>query len=102
MPTFLLTASSIALLVVTLAFFVCFLREPWTRHPFGQSVMVLTIGVGLLATLGLLVYALGPEYPGREVLVFTGRVLITIGMAQRLVVLVREQRRDRTRQETHR
>ena len=81
--------------LVTLAFLAVFVREPWTKHPFGQSVMVLSVGVLLLSCLGLAVYIFGPNYPGREYAVLTGRLLITVAMGQRLVVLIRARRKDR-------
>lgn len=87
-------ASSVLVVLVTGAFLAVFVREPWTRHPFGQSVMVLTVGVLLLAGLGLAVYVLGPDYPGREYAVLTGRLLVAAAMGQRLYVLVRERRKD--------
>ncbi|KRB73088.1 hypothetical protein ASE01_20140 [Nocardioides sp. Root190] len=94
----LLPSSSVLVLAVTGAFLLVFVREPWIRHPFGQSVLVLTLGVLLLAGLGLAVYVLGPDYPGREYAVLTGRLLIATAMAQRLVVLIRERRKDRHNQ----
>lgn len=91
-------ASSAALVAaLTLIFIVVFWREPWRKHPFGQSVMVLSFGILLLSCLGLAVYIWGPDYRFREVAVVGGRTLIAVGMAQRLLVLVRAQRRDRTR-----
>ncbi len=88
-------ASAGLLAIVTTLFLLVFAREPWTKHPFGQSVMVLSIGVLLLSCLGLAVYIFGPDYPGREYAVLTGRLLITVAMGQRLVVLLRARRKDR-------
>lgn len=88
-------ASAGLLAIVTTLFLLVFVLEPWTKHPFGQSVMVLSIGVLLLSCLGLAVYIFGPDYPGREYAVLTGRLLITVAMGQRLVVLLRARRKDR-------
>lgn len=90
-----LIGSSIGLLVVAVVFLVIFMLEPWWRHQFGRSVMVMTAGIILLSTLGLLTYILGPDYPGREQLVVLGRLAIAIAIVQRTAVLVRERRRDR-------
>lgn len=92
-----LTGSSIALIAVVLVFLALFLREPWWRHQFGQSVTVLTAGILLLSVLGLLTYVLGPDYWLREPLVVAGRLVIAGAIVQRTVVLVRERRRDRWR-----
>lgn len=90
----LLPASSVLVVVMTAAFLLAFVFEPWIRHPFGQSVLVLTVGVLLLASLGLAVYVLGPDYRFREQAVLVGRLLVAAAMGQRLWVLLRERRKD--------
>lgn len=96
MQMVLLIGSATLLLTATLAFLIVFAREPWARHPFGQSVMVLTLGVVVLASQSILTYALGQDYAARVPLVVAGRALVAAGILQRLWVLVRLRRADRT------
>lgn len=91
----LLFISAAALVLVVGWFLYVFRSEPWIRQPFGQSVMTLSIGLLLLSAMSLLVYAFGPEYPGRDWLVVVGRALIIASIVQRTVILIRLQRADR-------
>lgn len=90
-----LTGSSILLIAVAMVFLLLFLREPWWRHPFGRSVMVMTGGILLLSGLGLLTYLFGPDYAAREPLVVLGRLVIAVAIVQRTAVLIHERRKDR-------
>lgn len=92
---FALLFSSAFLLTAAVIFAVWFgTTEPWWRHPFGQSVMVLTLGVIVLSALGLLRTVLGEDYTWRDELVVLGRFLVAAGIIQRLAVLGRAQRND--------
>ncbi|WKN47161.1 hypothetical protein [Nocardioides sp. Arc9.136] len=88
--------SSAFLLTAAVIFAVWFgFTEPWWRHPFGQSVMVLTLGIIVLSGLGLVRTIFGADYPLRDELVLVGRFLVAIGIIQRLAVLGRAQHADR-------
>lgn len=92
----LLTGSAALLVVVALLFLLVFATEPWTKHPFGQSVMVLTVGILVLGCQSIITYTLGQDYAAREPLVVTGRLLVTVGIGQRLVVLLKLRHADRS------
>jgi NO-binding membrane sensor protein with MHYT domain len=90
-----LSVLSILIALVALAFVALFAREPWWRHPFGQSVMVLTIAILIFQALAIARTFLGPDYWGREWFLGVGRAFVLVSISQRLWVLFRERRRDR-------
>lgn len=94
METILTVLSFAAFGVVTL-FIVVFAREPWWRHPFGQSVMTLSVALWMLTSLGILRIQFGEDYAARPYLLGGGRLLVVLAMSQRVFVLLREQRADR-------
>ena len=96
--TVLLTTLSILLFTVSLLFVGAFATERyWHRTPFGQSVMVLAVAVGILALTGLIRTFAGTDFRGADVLLAMGRFLAIVAMTQRLVVLLKAQRNDDSR-----
>ena len=99
----LLTPTSAALFILSVAFGLYFgVTEPWRKHAFGRSVMTMTVGVAVLSGLGLLRHMFGDDYALRETLIVVGRLLVTVAILSRFVVLVREQRDTADRQEAGR
>jgi len=99
----LLTPTSVVLVTAAIAFAAYFgVTEPWRKHAFGRSVMTMTVGIGILASLGLLRHMFGDDYALRETLIVVGRLMVTAAIVSRFVVLVREQRRTADRQEAGR
>lgn len=89
-----LTVLSVLITVVTVLFVATFAREPWWRHPFGQSVMALAVAILIFQVLSLLRQFFGAEYWGREWALGFGRTLVLVAISQRLWVLLRMRRRD--------
>jgi len=84
-------------LLVASVFIVGFLRDPWWRSQFGQSVMVMAIGLWLFALQTVLVQYLGPDYPHRQAVRIFAQSLIPLALTQRTWVLLHAQWRDRRR-----
>lgn len=82
-------------LTVTSVFIGFFIREPWRKTAFGQSIMTLAVAVWLYSLLGVLLATFGDGYPWRDEIRTLARLLVCAAMSQRLYVLIREQRRDR-------
>ena len=84
-------------LLVTTIFIALFAREPWLRARFGQSVMVLSIGLWLFALTSTLRNWLGDDYAGRNAVRVGAQSLTLVAMLIRTVVLARAQWRERKR-----
>lgn len=80
--------------VAILVFILLFSREPWRRTEFGRSLMAMSVGVLLFASLSALRAVFGPDYPGREVVRFSAFVFVFYAIVTRTWTLWKLQRRD--------
>lgn len=73
--------------IVCSVFIPMFLPENWRRSFYGQSVIILALGIWLLTLASVLRQWLGMEYPGRQAIRIAGQGFIFIAMLERTVEL---------------
>jgi hypothetical protein len=88
--------ATIALAITTL-FIGLFARQPWWRHPFGQSVMLLAAGLWLYEAATVLRQWLGADYAGRDFVRYVAQVAVLVAMGERTFELIRDLIRRRKR-----
>jgi hypothetical protein len=85
--------------IVCSIFIPMFIPEGWRRSFYGQSVLVLAMGIWLLTLASVLRQWLGMDYPGRQPIRITGQMFVFIAMFERTAELAvvkwhrRQQRR---------
>lgn len=81
-------------LIGILVFIVLLAREPWRRSEFGRSLMAMSVGILLFASLTMLRIVFGPDYAAREWVRTIAYVFILYAVVTRTRTLWRLQRQD--------
>lgn len=84
----------VATAIVSIVFMVLYARDPWYRSWFGRSLMLLAASVFLVGLSVVLFRFVGPDYPGRGVLIIVAADTTFLAMVVRTLVLIAAQRAD--------